>query len=83
MTSSIPVWLRWIKYLAYPNTCYNILASNEFTDNRFACPYVGADGFWDPIKCAPWDGNAILVGQLDIKPNHYPGNASGVCDLIG
>ncbi|KAF9350487.1 hypothetical protein BGX34_001194, partial [Mortierella sp. NVP85] len=50
-----------------------ILASNEFTDNRFACPYVGADGFWDPIKCAPWDGNAILVGQLDLKPNHYPG----------
>ncbi|KAF9963763.1 hypothetical protein BGZ65_012246, partial [Modicella reniformis] len=72
VTSSIPVWLRWIKYLAYPNICYTILASNEFTDNRFACPYVGADGYWDPVKCAPWDGNAILVGQLDIKTHHYP-----------
>ncbi|KAI8599654.1 P-loop containing nucleoside triphosphate hydrolase protein [Dissophora ornata] len=73
VTSSIPVWLRWIKYLAYPNVCYNILASNEFTDNQFACPYVGADGTWDPIKCAPWDGNSILIGQLDIQPHHYPG----------
>lgn len=73
VTSSIPVWLRWIKYLAYPNTCYSILASNEFTDNRFACPSFAAEGVWDPIKCARWDGNAILVGQLDLKPHHYPG----------
>ncbi|KAI1317208.1 hypothetical protein EDD11_008900 [Mortierella claussenii] len=73
VTSSIPVWLRWIKYLAYPNVCYNILASNEFTDNRFNCPFKGPDEAWDPIKCSPWDGNAILVGQLDVKPNHFPG----------
>ncbi|KAF9179974.1 hypothetical protein BGZ50_006555 [Haplosporangium sp. Z 11] len=72
VTSSIPVWLRWIKYLSYPNVCYTILASNEFTDNRYACPYVGADGAWDPIQCAPWDGNAILIGQLDLEPNHFP-----------
>ncbi|KAF9982157.1 hypothetical protein BGZ75_006472 [Mortierella antarctica] len=73
VTSSIPVWLRWIKYLAYTSTCYKILASNEFTDNRFGCPYVGADGSWDPVKCAPWDGNAILVGQLDVEVNYFPG----------
>ncbi|KAF9917727.1 hypothetical protein BX616_000088 [Lobosporangium transversale] len=72
VTSSIPVWLRWIKYLAYPNTCYLILASNEFTDNRFSCPYVGADGAWDPVRCSPWDGNLILKGQLDVEPNYYP-----------
>ncbi|KAF9557553.1 hypothetical protein EC968_007605, partial [Mortierella alpina] len=72
VTSSIPVWLRWIKYLAYTSTCYKILASNEFTDNRFGCPYVAADGVWDPVKCAPWDGNAILVGQLDVEVNYFP-----------
>ncbi|KAI7822566.1 P-loop containing nucleoside triphosphate hydrolase protein [Gamsiella multidivaricata] len=72
VTSSIPVWLRWIKYLAYPNLCYSILASNEFTDNRFGCPYAGADGAWDPVRCAPWDGNAILTEQLDIKTHYYP-----------
>lgn len=73
VTSKIPVWLRWIRYLAYPNICYSILASNEFTDHRFACPNLGADGSWDDIKCAPWDGNSILVGQLDLKTKYYPG----------
>ncbi|KAG0204964.1 hypothetical protein BGX28_003265 [Mortierella sp. GBA30] len=73
VTSSIPIWLRWMKYLAYANACYQILASNEFTDQRFDCPYVGVDGVWDPVKCAPWDGNSILVGQLDAKVNYFPG----------
>ncbi|KAG0304959.1 hypothetical protein BGZ98_004778 [Dissophora globulifera] len=72
VTSSIPGWLRWIRYFAYPSVSYGILASNEFTDNRFACPYVGADGVWDPIKCAVYDGNLILTGQLDLKAHHYP-----------
>ncbi|KAG0258011.1 hypothetical protein BG011_003590 [Mortierella polycephala] len=73
VTDSIPIWLRWIKYIAYPNTCFSILASNEFTDNRYACPYAGADGAWDPIQCGPWDGNAVLTGQLGLEPNYFPG----------
>jgi hypothetical protein len=39
--SSIPPWLQWVQYIAYPGTFYKVLASNEFTDNYFACPYVG------------------------------------------
>ncbi|KAF9116562.1 hypothetical protein BGX27_001418 [Mortierella sp. AM989] len=71
VTSSIPGWLRWIKYVAYPNLGYNILASNEFTNNRFDCPFV-SNGTWDLAKCAPWDGNMILTQQLDVKVDHYP-----------
>ncbi|KAF9435714.1 hypothetical protein BGZ76_005679 [Entomortierella beljakovae] len=69
--TSIPGWLRWIKYIAYPNLGYAILASNEFTDNRYDCPFAVNDT-WDPIKCAPWDGNQILINQLDVKVDHYP-----------
>ncbi|KAF9307888.1 hypothetical protein BG003_011923 [Podila horticola] len=72
VTISIPVWLRWIKYLAYPNLCYSILASNEFTDNRFSCPYYEQTGVWDPIRCAKYDGNIILVKQLGLKTNYFP-----------
>ncbi|KAG0196351.1 hypothetical protein BGX28_010261, partial [Mortierella sp. GBA30] len=72
-SSSIPALLRWIQYPAYLNACYHILASNEFTDHRFDCPYMSANGMWDPVKCAPWDGNAILVGQLDVKVKYFPG----------
>lgn len=72
VTSSIPVWLRWIKYLAYPNLCYSILASNEFTDNRFACPYYEQTGIWDPVQCGKYDGNIILVSQLGLKTNYFP-----------
>ncbi|KAI8353411.1 P-loop containing nucleoside triphosphate hydrolase protein [Mortierella sp. GBAus27b] len=72
LPNSIPGWLQWIQYLAYSSSFYKIMASNEFTDNRFDCPYV-VDGFWDPVKCAPWDGNHILINQLDVEPNNYPG----------
>ncbi|KAF9586293.1 hypothetical protein BGW38_007304 [Lunasporangiospora selenospora] len=72
VVSDIPEWLRWIRYFAYTNLCYSILASNEFTDHRFACPYTDAGGNWDSVRCAPYDGNAILVGQLDLKVGYYP-----------
>ncbi|KAF9332480.1 hypothetical protein BGZ91_011691 [Linnemannia elongata] len=73
VTSSIPVWLRWIKYLAYPNLCYSVLASNEFTDRLFTCPYVTPTGARDPLMCGPYDGNNVLLNQLDLKTNYYPG----------
>ncbi|KAF9159252.1 hypothetical protein DFQ26_006751 [Actinomortierella ambigua] len=72
VTSKIPVWLRWLRYVAYPNTAYAILTSNELTDHRFDCPYVGPGGEWDLVRCAPWDGNAVLVGQLDLEVGYYP-----------
>ncbi|KAF9394137.1 hypothetical protein BGX21_010470 [Mortierella sp. AD011] len=82
VTSSIPVWLRWIKYIAYPNVGYAILASNEYTDQRFGCPYA-VNGTWDPVACAPYDGNSILA-QLDLKPNHYPAPiAELLCYVFG
>ncbi|KFH73647.1 hypothetical protein MVEG_00861 [Podila verticillata NRRL 6337] len=73
VTSSIPAWLRWIKYIAYPSICYSILASNELTDNRFNCPHYERTGVWDLVQCAKYDGNIILVEQLGLKPNYFPG----------
>ncbi|KAF9922406.1 hypothetical protein FBU30_007461 [Linnemannia zychae] len=73
VTSSIPFWLRWFKYLAYTNLSYAILASNEFTDRLIPCPFVGPDGTRDQLRCAPYDGNNILVHQLDVKTHYYPG----------
>ncbi|KAF9958524.1 hypothetical protein BGZ65_001367 [Modicella reniformis] len=73
ITRSIPPWLRWIQNIAYPSAFYRILTSNEFTDHRFACPYVGEDGSWDHVKCSLWDGNSILKNQLDVEPHYYPG----------
>ncbi|KAF9428498.1 hypothetical protein BGZ94_002168 [Podila epigama] len=72
VTSSIPGWLRWIRYLAFHNLCYKILASNEFTDNRFGCPYAKLTGVWDPVQCAAYDGNVILEKQLDVPLNYFP-----------
>ncbi|KAF9211925.1 hypothetical protein BGZ59_007441 [Podila verticillata] len=71
--TSIPAWLRWIKYIAYPSICYSILASNELTDNRFNCPHYERTGVWDLVQCAKYDGNIILVEQLGLKPNYFPG----------
>ncbi|KAK3838142.1 MAG: P-loop containing nucleoside triphosphate hydrolase protein [Linnemannia gamsii] len=73
VTSSIPVWLRWIKYLAYPNLCFSILASNELTDRVFDCPFVGPNGARDELLCAPYNGNNVLLNQLDLKTNYFPG----------
>ncbi|KAF8985629.1 hypothetical protein BGZ46_003029 [Entomortierella lignicola] len=73
VTSSIPGWLRWIKYFAYPNLGYKILASNEFTNQRFDCPYAAANGTWDPINCASYDGNLILTQQYDVEVGYFPG----------
>ncbi|KAG0293756.1 hypothetical protein BGZ96_002339 [Linnemannia gamsii] len=71
--TSIPAWLRWIKYLAYTNLGYTILASNEFTDRVFACPHVGPNGRADLLKCAPYKGNIVLLYQLDVKTDLFPG----------
>ncbi|KAF9275258.1 hypothetical protein BGZ88_002444 [Linnemannia elongata] len=73
VNDSIPSWLRWIKYLAYPHACYSILTINEFTDNRFDCPYARLNGSWDSNMCAPWDGNLILKNQLDIDSHYFQG----------
>ncbi|KAK5799460.1 P-loop containing nucleoside triphosphate hydrolase protein [Linnemannia elongata] len=73
VNDSIPSWLRWIKYLAYPHACYSILTINEFTDNRFNCPYARLNGSWDSNMCAPWDGNLILKNQLDIDSHYFQG----------
>ncbi|KAG0316232.1 hypothetical protein BGZ99_007005 [Dissophora globulifera] len=61
-----------------------ILISNEFTDNRFACPHNRFNDSWDPNQCAPWDGNSILRNQLDTRPHHYLGPiVQMVCCFIG
>ncbi|KAG0267261.1 hypothetical protein BG011_007672 [Mortierella polycephala] len=81
VTSNIPHYVSWIKYISYVRLGYQSLLSLEFTDNHLNCPFVGqgigttssnaTSTNWDPTLCAPWDGNNILRGQLEATPNYF------------
>ncbi|KAG0023705.1 hypothetical protein BGZ82_010672, partial [Podila clonocystis] len=67
----LPHLVSGILFSAPPNILYAVV-SNEFTDNRFSCPYYEQTGVWDPVRCAKYDGNIILVNQLGLKTNYFP-----------
>ncbi|KAG0209869.1 hypothetical protein BGX33_005289 [Mortierella sp. NVP41] len=78
-TSQIPRGLRWLKPLSFHWVAYQTWSSLEFTDRRFDCPFQLSPGnnsnpteLWDPIRCAPREGNTILMDQLEGKPHAYP-----------
>jgi ABC-type multidrug transport system fused ATPase/permease subunit len=81
-TDQIPRGIRWIKSLSFHRIVYQTWISLEFTDRRFDCPYSlssstitsnnnsnGSGKHWDPVHCKPWEGNTILVDQLQGEPN--------------
>ncbi|KAK3843317.1 MAG: P-loop containing nucleoside triphosphate hydrolase protein [Linnemannia gamsii] len=86
-TNQIPRGIRWIEYLSYHRIAYQTWISLEFTDRRFDCPFHlspptglitstssnhGSLNLWDPVRCVPWEGNTILVDQLQGKLHAYP-----------
>ncbi|KAG0380699.1 hypothetical protein BGX24_006032 [Mortierella sp. AD032] len=83
----IPRGIRWIEYLSYHRIAYQTWISLEFTDRRFDCPFHlspstglitstssnhGSLDLWDPVRCVPWEGNTILVDQLQGKLHACP-----------
>ncbi|KAI8604316.1 P-loop containing nucleoside triphosphate hydrolase protein [Dissophora ornata] len=77
-SSQIPYLLRWLKYVSFHRIAYQMIISLEFTNRHFDCPFrqVTADPFdqpFDPVMCLPWDGNAILQGQLEGALHFFPG----------
>ncbi|KAF9120195.1 hypothetical protein BGW39_011589 [Mortierella sp. 14UC] len=85
-TNQIPKSIRWIETLSYHRIAYQTWISLEFTDRRFDCPFHlshpaipttssnnnGPWDLWDPVYCKPWEGNTILMDQLQGKPYEYP-----------
>ncbi|KAI8929947.1 P-loop containing nucleoside triphosphate hydrolase protein [Entophlyctis helioformis] len=57
---SIPVYLRWISNVSFLSYQYRLMASNEFSNNQYACADVGA----------PCQGNSILA-SLAIGVDDY------------
>jgi len=82
---SMPVYVRWIKYVSYVYWGFAALSSNgitwkgvsnvEFDDNFFDCPYGDATN----PSCTPYTGNYIL-SQLGIPYNYI---ATGCLALAG
>ncbi|ROW08907.1 hypothetical protein VMCG_02679 [Cytospora schulzeri] len=61
-SQSIPIWLRWIKYVTYTFNQYYVfgaLCGNEFHDSFYDCPYSGGDGE-SVAQCILYNGNYIL-----------------------
>ncbi|KAL2887560.1 hypothetical protein HOO65_050681 [Ceratocystis lukuohia] len=54
---SIPVYLRWLKYITYGWYCFGAYAGNEFEGSFYDCPYDGGES--NP-SCAPYTGSGIM-----------------------
>ncbi|KAL7274936.1 hypothetical protein RUND412_002141 [Rhizina undulata] len=55
--STMPVYVRWMKYVSYNWFAFGALVSNEFTDNFYSCPLEG--GRNNPA-CLEYEGNFVL-----------------------
>ncbi|THU84675.1 P-loop containing nucleoside triphosphate hydrolase protein [Dendrothele bispora CBS 962.96] len=54
---SIPVYLRWIKWISFPFYSFAALMVNEFTDQLFDCPLGDPNTDSD---CVQYSGNFVL-----------------------
>ncbi|KAG0632817.1 P-loop containing nucleoside triphosphate hydrolase protein [Tuber brumale] len=61
---TIPVYVRWTKYIAYSWYSFGALVSNEFTDKFFACPLPDASP--QNPGCLEYVGNFVLE-SLDFQ----------------
>ena len=55
---SIPVYVRWTKWISYNFYALKALMANEFTDNFYSCPLDG--GINNP-GCKEYTGNFVLA----------------------
>ncbi|KAF5379888.1 hypothetical protein D9757_007190 [Collybiopsis confluens] len=74
--ASIPVYVRWIKWVAYCFYGFAALLANEFSDKLYDCP-VSGDSATNP-DCIQYNGNFILQ-NLSFHPHWYN---IPVCALI-
>ncbi|EJP61762.1 ABC transporter [Beauveria bassiana ARSEF 2860] len=56
-SSSIPVYVRWIKWAAYNFYAFSAYCANEFQGNFYNCPYPGGR---DNPACEQYTGNYIM-----------------------
>lgn len=56
-SNTIPVYVRWLKYVAYCYYAVGALFANEFQDSFYDCPVAG--GASNP-ECAPYTGRYIM-----------------------
>ncbi|KIY48216.1 hypothetical protein FISHEDRAFT_43790 [Fistulina hepatica ATCC 64428] len=69
---TIPVYVRWLKWISYQYYSFGAVLSNEFTGQMFDCPSGTTD-------CQEYEGNWILR-NLSFNPNWYP---VPVCAMLG
>ncbi|KIY47464.1 P-loop containing nucleoside triphosphate hydrolase protein [Fistulina hepatica ATCC 64428] len=67
VTSTIPVYVRWIRSISFMYYAFGALVSNEFTGRFYDCPY--GDAATDP-QCLQYQGNWIL-DSLSVTPGWY------------
>ena len=74
--TTIPVWVRWTKYIAWTFWCWGGLAYNEFSDNFYDCPYPR-----DDPQCLPYTGEFILQ-SIGVTVNTYKNAAAILTGFI-
>ncbi|KAJ4269498.1 hypothetical protein NW762_001158 [Fusarium torreyae] len=56
--NSLPVYVRWLKWLAYAFYLFGAYCGNEFEGNFYDCPYPGGES--DP-RCKQYTGEYIMA----------------------
>ncbi|KAI1459670.1 P-loop containing nucleoside triphosphate hydrolase protein [Annulohypoxylon moriforme] len=56
-SNTIPVYVRWTKYITYTYYAFGALCGNEFKDSFYDCPLPGGES--DPA-CKPYTGQYIM-----------------------
>lgn len=64
-SNSIPVYVRWLKWIAYVFYAFGALCSNEFVGQFYDCPYEGGES--NP-QCVEYTG-AFIIESLGFPDN--------------
>ncbi|KAK8087832.1 ABC transporter [Apiospora hydei] len=56
-SNTIPVYVRWLKYVTYTYYAFGALCGNEFEDNFYDCPFEGGQ---DNPACLPYTGQFVM-----------------------
>ncbi|KAK7923503.1 ABC transporter [Apiospora marii] len=55
-SNTIPVYVRWLKYVTYTYYAFGALCGNEFQDNFYDCPFGGEDN----PACLQYTGQYVM-----------------------
>ncbi|KAI8239729.1 putative ABC transporter ATP-binding protein/permease [Colletotrichum sp. SAR 10_96] len=64
-SNTIPVYVRWLKWITYQFYGFGAYCGNEFTNALYDCPFEG--GFSNP-ECNQYTGNFVM-NSLGFPPN--------------